>query len=111
MYSKFCPKLFLATLLLLSVSALAQKSKSPACPVIPPNPTDTKCYLGSGCLDTSFNLIGYRVGMDDPTLALGVVSKVLVQPDGKIVIIGQGSNSNGATGTDVFVARLNSDGS
>jgi uncharacterized delta-60 repeat protein len=111
MCSKFCPKLFLAMLLLLSVSALAQKSKPPACPFIPPNPTDTKCYLGSGCLDTGFNQVGYRVGMDDPALALGVVNKVLVQSDGKIVIIGYGSNSSGATGYDIFIARLNGDGS
>jgi uncharacterized delta-60 repeat protein len=117
-----CPKIFpnrtfdslfsMLFIFTLSVSiAFAQKGKPSGCPVIPPNPTDTKCYLGSGCLDTSFNLTGYRVGMDDPTLAIGIVNKVLIQSDGKIVIVGQGTNSNGATGTDMFVARLNSDGS
>ncbi len=65
-------------------------------------------YLTDGELDVTFSGDGVQL------VAFGVTHDValgsLIQPDGKIVVTGYGTNSNDATDRDFAVARLNASG-
>jgi uncharacterized delta-60 repeat protein len=63
-------------------------------------------YNADGSLDASFGT-GGLVETDFAALA-DVAKAIVIQPDGKIVVAGQAQN---ATGTDLAVARYNTDGS
>ena len=83
-----------------------------ACPAMQPAPTsDTKCYLGmAGCLDSTFDGIGYvhintNANQSLDTQATGVV----VQPDGKVVVAGYAYVASGDA--DFALIRYNVDGS
>jgi len=65
-------------------------------------------YTSSGTLDTSFgtNGMGVILGGSDDYQSFGDIA---IQPDGKIVVVGDTSGSQ-STRTDLFFARFNSDG-
>ncbi len=65
-------------------------------------------YNNNGTLDTSFgtNGMGVILGASDDYQSLGDIA---IQPDGKIVVVGDTSGSQ-STRTDLIFARFNSDG-
>jgi uncharacterized delta-60 repeat protein len=65
-------------------------------------------YLTSGALDTSFDGDGQTTISFGQTLPDGSASEVLLQPDGKIVLVGAFANSSVP---NYALARLNADGS
>lgn len=89
-------------------NTLAKAGSGGKCPTPPPPPSDTKCYSGSGCLDTTFDYDGL-VNTNLNSSSGNSIKKIITQPDGKIVAVGEINNSNSAT--DFFVIRYNADGS
>lgn len=72
---------------------------------------DTKCYFGSGCLDTSFDFDGILQFLPaSGTIRDFGIQAIAVQSDGKIVGAGYNSDSSTGTGMDLMVVRFNSDG-
>ncbi|MGB7068289.1 MAG: hypothetical protein WBD22_02230 [Pyrinomonadaceae bacterium] len=70
-------------------------------------PPDTSCFLGAGCLDSSFNGTGFAV-YDQ----LGYISSVMTETDGKIIAVAQGTISpSSPTGKDLMIMKFNADGS
>ena len=65
--------------------------------------------LSDGSLDAAFG-IGGRVTLSDGT-RYSEAYAVDIQPDGKILVAGRGSQSSSFTYYSLFVARLNADGS
>ena len=61
-------------------------------------------YLSNGTLDTTFNGTGFTT--INPTSGTDYAEDLILQPDGKILIVGNAANSS----TDIAVARLNADG-
>jgi len=107
MYSKISPKVFLAAVCLLSVSAFAQKSKPTVCTKPTVAPPDTSCFFGPGCRDSSFNGTGFAVYEQ-----LGRIHTVKTTADGKIVAVADGTISpTSPTGRDLMIMRFNADGS
>jgi uncharacterized delta-60 repeat protein len=89
----------------------AKQAKTVQCPPVQPAPTsDTKCYAAlPGCLDSTFGGAGlaqFHIG--DPT-RVTAINDAVVQPDGKVVVVGQASTSSTAQ-PDFLVSRLNTDG-
>jgi uncharacterized delta-60 repeat protein len=82
-----------------------------SCPSLPVPTGDTECYFGSGCLDTTFDFDGIALPQFDSAYRVGAMEDVHIQPDGKIVIIGYGAAVGSTTGNDLFIGRLNADGS
>jgi len=83
-----------------------------SCPSMQPAPTsDTKCYAAMpGCLDPTFGGTGFvQTHMGDVTRPT-VVNDATIQPDGKLIVVGQASTSSTAA-SDFLVARFNTDGS
>jgi hypothetical protein len=107
MFSKISPKLILVTILLLSVSAFAQKGKPSPCVKPTVAPPDTSSHTGSGGLDLSFNGTGFALFQQ-----VGAIKSVFTLPGGKIVGIGEGVRTpDSPTLTDLLIIRLNADGS
>jgi uncharacterized delta-60 repeat protein len=96
---------------LTAINGLAQSRPAggTGCTTPAPPTTDTKCYFGSGCLDSSFGSIGYIVGTSMPVVRVVAVNDIAVQPDGQVLIFGTGVEP--ASDTDLIVGRLNPDGS
>lgn len=92
--------------------AVTAKGNQASCPPMQPAPTsDTKCYAGPGCLDSTFGGIGFvQTDPDTPDVTNNAMA-VAVQPDGKIVTAGYGRFPNTTTSTDFVVVRYNGDGS
>src|ERR1700759_1991358 len=71
-------------------------------------------FAQPGALDTTFANKGkfFAPGNSNLNLSLGGASDVLVQPDGKIIMVGSGADySNPDYTQDFAVTRLNADGS
>jgi uncharacterized delta-60 repeat protein len=101
------PKLFFAITFLLCVSGLAQKGKPPACTKPTVAPPDTSCFIGPGCLDSSFNGTGFAVYEQ-----LGRIRSVMTEADGRIVAVADGTvSSSSPTGRDLMIMKFSADGS
>jgi uncharacterized delta-60 repeat protein len=67
-------------------------------------------FATTGALDASFGA-GGKVATDFPSPANTSAGAMLLQPDGKVVMAGVTSSLYSSTGSDVALARYNSDGS
>ena len=89
----------------------AKQAKATQCPPMQPAPSgDTKCYAAMpGCLDSTFGGVGFvQTHIGDVTRGTAVYNAA-IQPDGKLVVVGNASTSSTAA-TDFFVTRFNTDG-
>jgi uncharacterized delta-60 repeat protein len=71
-------------------------------------------YNANGSLDTSFNGTGIaRTGFEEPFFSNDVIDDLVLQPDGKIIVVGNASTPTPPSGTrlDFAVVRYNADGS
>ncbi|HJX93924.1 MAG TPA: hypothetical protein VJ372_25740, partial [Pyrinomonadaceae bacterium] len=90
----------------------AKQAKTGQCPPMQPPPTgDTKCYAAMpGCLDSTFGGVGFvQIHIGDAT-RLTVANDAAIQPDGKVVVVGQAYTSS-TSNSDFLVTRFNTDGS
>ena len=89
----------------------AKQAKTAQCPPKQPSPIgDTKCYAAMpGCLDSTFNGVGFiQTHIGDVTRPT-VVNDSVVQPDGKLIVIGSAYLTSTSRG--FLVTRFNADGS
>lgn len=83
-------------------AAKGKPSPTPTPAPTPAPPVDTKCYIGSGCIDATFGSNGVRL------LPGETMEGAELQPDGKIVAVGLGPGTAGLA--DAIILRLNPDG-
>ena len=110
--SKMCAYTLLFIALLTSVSfsqsngsnssAKGKPSPSPSASPTPIPPVDTKCYVGSGCIDAAFGVNGLRM------LPGETMEATALQSDGKIVTAGSGPGIGGPA--DAVIVRMNPNG-
>ena len=79
-------------------------------PVRPVESLEPRLLLSAGSLDPSFGN-GGELAVQFPTgQSITVVNDSLVQPDGKILVVGEANDPTGPSKTDFAIARLNPDG-
>lgn len=102
------PFLLVAAIFLVCISSSAQKKPGSAQCIKPTVvPTDTTCFLGSGCRDSSFNQTGFAYYE-----LLDAIKWVSALSDGKIIAVGEGPRyPDSPTGRDLRIMRFNADGS
>jgi uncharacterized delta-60 repeat protein len=91
----------------------AKGASGSVCPSLSPAATgNTNCYsVLAGCLDTSFGGSGFVHSDPDGPSHSSYINGSVIQSDGKIIVVGQVTNTANGTGTDFVVLRFNSDGS
>ncbi|WP_407541947.1 delta-60 repeat domain-containing protein (plasmid) [Deinococcus radiomollis] len=67
-------------------------------------------YNTDGTLDTTFGTGGKVITPVGPTTSTDTATALQVQPDGKLVAVGNTSNAGGTTGQDIALVRYNADG-